>query len=373
VRRNLNVLLVLFFVILGVSIIVEGVFSASAQSKGSTENQNKLVQTKTSQADQLFAEYIRITQELKRLNRELRSPERTESKIRLSSPGKDPSVYFKELQERKKALQKRLDQVLKKFPPPERGDYEIMEPRPFRIDDGVMRTRDSYLQDLINALKSECPDLYFGQVQASGFRQYNWSHSEGGIGSVIFWPLSDTPTPAPSDTFMGDWSGEKGAQFFGQLVTKGNVGWDEICDIAVAGVLQFTLPAPDCSSVVYWGTTGRVRKQGPWMFGSDWGRIATEWVLRESPAGYGFPVNFMPNFAMLPDGLWGASDEPESSWKTSDRQDFNRSFHVRPGVESKIYLGISIIIQGSGDGKIMTGFFDTLDFGYGINYVMVPE
>jgi len=43
------------------------------------------------------------------------------------------------------------------------------------------------------------------------------------------------------------------------------------------------------------------------------------------------------------------------------------------GVESKIYLGISVMIQGSGDGKITTGFFDTLDFGYGINYVMVPE
>ena len=81
----------------------------------------------------------------------------------------------------------------------------------------------------------------------------------------------------------------------------------------------------------------------------------------------------MPNFAMLLDGLWGASDEPESSWKTSDRQDFNRSFHVRAGVESKIYLGISLIIQGSGDGMIMTGLFDTLDFGYGINYIMVPE
>jgi len=373
VRRNLNLLLVLFFVILGGSIIAEEVLSASAQSKVSTNNQSESVQTKTSEADRLFAEYLRITQELKRLNRELRSPERTESKIRLSSPGKDPSVYFKELQERKKVLQKRLDQVLMKFPPPERGDYEIMEPRPFRIEDGVMRTRESSLQDLVNALKSECPDLLFGQVQASGFKQYNWSHSEGGIGSVIFWPLSDNPTPAPSDTFMGDWSGEKGAQFFGNLVTKGNPGWDEIYSIAAAGILQFTLPAPDCSSVVYWGTTGRVRKQGPWNFNSDWGVIWTQWALHESPRGLVFPEYFSPAFMLFADGLYGESDVPESSWITSDTQNFNRSFHVRPGVEAKIYLGISVYIQGSGDGKIMTGFFDTLDFGYGINYAMVPE
>jgi hypothetical protein len=373
IKKLLKVLPALFFLILSGIGVADVVSSASAQSEGSIKNQSKLVQNEPGEADRLFSEYLRITQELQILNRELQTPERIESKIRLSSPGKDLSIYFKELQKRKEVLQKRLDQVLLRFPPPERGDYEIMGPRPFRIVDGVMRTRDSYLQDLINALKPECPDLLFGQVQASGFRQYNWSHSEGGIGSVIFWPLSNTPTPPPSDTFMGDWSGEKGAQFFGHLATKGNLGFDEICDIAVAGILQFTLPAPDCSSVVYWGTTGRVRKQGPWMFGSDWGRIATEWVLRESPDGYGFPVNFMPNFAMLPDGLWGASDEPESSWKTSDRQDFNRSFHVRAGVESKIYLGISLIIQGSGDGMIMTGLFDTLDFGYGINYVMVPE
>ena len=372
-KKLLNVLAALFILILSGIVVADDVLGASAQSKDSTTNQSKLVQTKPSQADRLFSEYIRITHELRRLNKELREPERIESRIKLSSPDKNPSVYFKELQKRKGLLQKRLDQVLMKFPPPERGDYEIMEPRPFRIVDGVMRTRESSLQDLINALKSKCPNLLFGQVQASGFKQYNWSHSEGGISSIIFWPLSDNPTPAPSDTFMGDWSGEKGAQFFGQLITDSNPGPDQIYDVAAAGILQFTLPATDCSSVVYWGTTGRVRKQGPWMFGSDWGRIATEWVLRESPSGRGFPENFMPNFTIFPDGLWGKSDEPESSWITSDRQDFNRSFHVRPGVESKIYLGISVMIQGSGDGKIMTGFFDTLDFGYGINYVMVPE
>jgi hypothetical protein len=373
VRIKLNLLLVLFAVMLGGIVIADGVLSASAKTKGSTENQSNIVQTKTSQEDRLFAEYIRITQELERLNEELRSPERIESKIKLSAPEKDPSVYFKELQKRKEVLQKRLDQVLKKHPPPERADYEIMEPRPFRIVDGIMRTRESHLQDLINALKARCPDLLFGQVQASGFKQYHVSHSEGGFGSIIFWPLSDNPTPAPSDTFMGDWSGEKGAQFFGQLITHSTSGWDEIFDITMAGILQFTLPAPDCSSVVYWGTTGRVRKQGPWVFGSDWGRIKTEWALRESPEGRGFTEYFRPFFATFNDGIWGHTNYPESSWITSDSQNFNRSFHVRPGVESKIYLGITVNITGSGDGKIMTGFFDTVDFGHGINFVMVPE
>jgi hypothetical protein len=372
-KKLLNGLTALFFLIAIGIVVQDDVSCASAQSKGSTENQSKLVQNKTSQADQLFAEYLRITHELKRLNKELRTPERIESKLKLLSPDKDPSVYFKELQIRKKALQKKLDQVLLKLPPPVRGDYEIMEPRPFRIVDGVMQTRESRLQDLINALKSECPNLLFGQVQASAFRQYNWSHNAGESSSIIFWPLSDNPIPAPSETFMGDWSGEKGAQFFGQLITRSNPGFDQIYDVAAVGILQFTLPAPDCASIVYWGTTGRVRKQGPWTFNSDWGRITTEWVLHESPAGRGFPSNFMPYFVIFPDGLWGRSDEPESSWKTSDTQNFNRSFHVRPGVESKIYLGISVLLQGSGDGEIMTGFFDTLDFGYGINYIMVPQ
>ena len=372
-KKLFKTLLVLFVVIVSGIVVAKDVISASAQSKGSAEDKSKLVQTKTSQADRLYAEYIRINHELNRLNRELRAPERLASKSRLIYPDKDPSTYFKELQKRRKVLQKELEQVLLKFPPPVRGEYEIMEPRPFRIVDGVMRTRESSLQDLINALRSKCPSLLFGQVQASGFKQYNWSHSEGGFGSIIFWPLSDNPTPAPSDTFLGDWSGEKGAQFFGQLITDSNPGPDQIYSIAVAGILQFTLPAPDCASVVYWGTTGRVRKQGPWTFGSDWGTFSTNWALRESPTGLGFPIYFMPNFAIFADGLNGNSYEPESSWKTSDSQNFNRSFRVRPGVQSKIYLGISVMIHGSGDGKIMTGFFDTLDFGHGINYVMVPE
>lgn len=372
-RRKLNVLLVLFVVILGGIMIAEGVSGASAQSKGSTKNQSKIVQSKTSQEDRLFAEYIRITHELKRLNKELRSPERIESKIKLSSPDKDPSVYFKELQKRQKVLQKELDQVLMKFPPPERGDYEIMEPRPFRISDGIMRTRENSLQDLINALKSKCPSVLFGQVEASGFRQYNWSHSEGGSGSIIFWPLSDNPTPAPSDTFAGDWSGETGDQFYGQLITSSNPGLDRHQHMAAAGILQFTLPAPDCSSVVYWGTTGRVRKQGPWTFTSDWGVIWSQWFLREDPTGGGFPGHLIPNFISFTDGLYGESDVPESSWKTSDNQDFNRSFRVRTGVEAKIYLGITLWVQGMGDGKVMTGFFDTLNFDHGITYFMVPE
>jgi hypothetical protein len=373
IKKLLKVFPVLCVVILSGIVVAANVLSASAQSKDSAKNQSKLVQTKTNKADRLFAEYIRINHELKRLSKELRSPERIESQIRLISPDKDPSAYFKELQKRRKALQKELDQVLLKFPLPIRGDYELMERRPFRISDGVMRTRESSLQDLIQALKPKCPNLSIGQVQASGFRQYNWSHTEGGYGEIIFWPLSDSLSQIPSNTFTGDWSGETGAQFFGQLITSSNPGIDKHQHIAAAGILQFTLPAPDCASVIYWGTTGRVRKEGPWTFNSDWGVIQSQWVLREDPTGGGFPAYLMPNFILFADGLYGESDEPESIWKPYDSQNFNRSFRVNAGVESKIYLGISLWIEGKGDGKVMTAFFETLNFDYGITYFMVPE
>ena len=217
--------------------------------------------------------------------------------------------------------------------------------------------------------------MSYGQVQASGFMQYNWAHSEGGFGDTVFWPLSDNPTSVPSGTFMGDWTGETGAQFFGNLVTHSNPGIDHSQSFAVAGVLQFTLPAPDCASVVYWATTGRVSKEGPWTFNSDWGVIWTQWVLRESPAGHDFPVHFeiASAFTLFSDGLYGESDVPESSWKTYVSQDFNRSFRVQPGVEAKIYLGISLMIQGRGDGNVTTGILDRLSFDNGITFMMVPE
>lgn len=372
-KKLLQVFPALFLLILSGIVVADVLLSENAQPKDSAKIQGKLENTSTNQAGHLFAEYIRINHELKRLNKELRSPERIESQMRLLQPNENPEVYFKEVQKKRKALQKELDQLLWTFPPPPLGDYELMEPRPFRILDGVMRTSESSLQALIQALTEKCPDLSFGQVKASGFKQYDWAHTEGGLGEIIFWPLSDSLNQIPPDTFMGDWSGETGAQFLGTLSTIGNPGIDHHQHIAAAGILQFTLPAPKCASVVYWGTTGRVRKEGPWTFNSDWGLIQTQWVLRESPAGRGFTESLWPSHILLPDGLYGESDVPESSWKTKDTQNFNRSFRVRPGVEAKIYLGISLWVEGKGDGKVMTALLETLDFENGITFLMVPE
>ena len=357
------------------TVATKDVLSADAQQKGSTKEQSQIVQTEKTEAGRLYGEYIRISRELSKINMELQAPEQIESKYKLMHPDKDFSDYFKELQERKKVLQKELKQILSRYPPPQHGDYELAEPRPFRVDEGAIRTQDANLQNLIKALRSRCPTLSFGQVQASGFRQYNWSHSEGGFGNTVFWPPSDYPIQIPSSTFMGDWTGETGSLFFGAITTRSNPGIDYHQHTAVAGVLQFTLPAPDCASVIYWGTTGRLSKEGPWMFSSDWGVIETQWVLRESPTGLDFPVHFeiASAFTFFADGLYGESDVPERSWKTYDSQDFNRSFRVRPGVEAKIYLGISLWLGSKGDGSVMTAILEKLSFDHGITFIMVPE
>jgi len=101
-KRLLQTLLVLFVVSVCLTVAAKDVLSADAQQEGSAKVQSQIVQTEKTEAGRLYAEYIRISRELNKINMELRAPERIESKYKFMHPDKDPSDYFKELQKRQK-------------------------------------------------------------------------------------------------------------------------------------------------------------------------------------------------------------------------------------------------------------------------------
>ncbi|MGB5592408.1 MAG: hypothetical protein WBN31_15785, partial [Gammaproteobacteria bacterium] len=267
--------------------------------------------------------------------------------------------------ELRQTLVERQKELLEGIALPQRGAYDSMEARPFRMSEGRLQLEGS-LQQALGGGSLGCPDLTLGQVKASGFRHYAWAPADNGSGTIVFWPGSDTLTQVPTESYNGDWSGETGAQFLG-TATTGSFDFS-----AAAGVLQFTLPALGCDSVVYWGTTARAKKEGPWTFQADGGWLDTEWVLMESPDGAGFPTSYISGFTRFDDGLWGSAAYPENEWKISDRQDFNRSFEVEANVSPKIYLGLSLGLWVN-DGTVMTAFLDSFGFDYGITYFIVPR
>jgi hypothetical protein len=72
------------------------------------------------------------------------------------------------------------------------------------------------------------------------------------------------------------------------------------------------------------------------------------------------------------DGVDGGIGLAESSWKTYDRQDFNRSFEAKAGVRARIYLGVSLGLLAD-NGTVMTGLLDTAEFEHGVTYLIVPK
>lgn len=342
-----------------------------ADTKGTDSEKVSSVNIAPTNSEQRFAEYVRIQSRLKSLSEDLRSPDRIVSRIRLLHPDLDPTAEIMKAAALQKDLREQQQRLLQQIRLPQSGEYEFSEARrPFRILNGAVVT-ESHLQTAFQALTPRCPDLILGQVKASAFRHYRWAEDvEHGYATIVYWPLHQRLDQVPSETFNGDWSGETGTQFLGQLVVTGHSpGWEFV---AGAGVFQFTLPAPQCDSVVYWGTTGRVARRTPWTFDGEKATFWTEWVLHESPEGRGFPASVVSNFMWFRDGLEGGNVIPEGSWKTNDRQDFNRSFHVKAGVKARIYLGISLGMLAD-NGTVMTGLLDTLEFAHGVTYFTVPE
>jgi hypothetical protein len=228
----------------------------------------------------------------------------------------------------------------------------------------------SIIQAHMDPLTTECPVLTIGQVSASDFCVYNWAQKDEAATSEygVFWPYGQYPSQLPDATPTGIWSGETGAWFMGYMRVPPKKWWFDPYDlVAYAGVLQFTLAAPKCDSTVYWGTKGRVIAVD-WRATGDPARADTDWVLYESPDGAGFPSDITA-YSFYNDGAF-KNDEGDSV--TYDGQVWNRSFQVRAGVQSRIYLGLSFMLFGRNCEIELPGLQSYFNIDYGITYFMTP-
>jgi hypothetical protein len=226
-----------------------------------------------------------------------------------------------------------------------------------------------------------CPfSMMWGKEAATDFRQYNWEELPGGAGlsgEIAFWPLQYNILPNVTPTV--GWPGETGAHFFGWLNVASSLGIDPLESIAAAAVLQFTLPPAPCDVMVNWSAAGVVEAPRPWLADADYGRMVTEWVLRQDPSGGTFPVSIIDDYQWFIEGLYsrgfwipqwyremfermGLEDLLEGMDNTisSNTKVFTGSFPVRQGIASTIYIGISLELQAI-DGTVQT--FRSLDQG----------
>jgi hypothetical protein len=218
-----------------------------------------------------------------------------------------------------------------------------------------------------------CNTLYIGQVRASDFRVYSWMNLDvnGSTGEYAFWPLS-RPNQPFQDPY--NWSGEEGGFFVARIDVPSSWFIDPMDGIAGAGVLQFTIPAPQCDAMLYWGTRGIAEAVTDWYVDGDMARLSTEWVLHESPAGGGFPGSLTSSFEFVSEGLYKSTRWPGST-RTREVTSFERSFAVAAGVSPKIYLGLSVQALAT-DGEASTfkfGLGDNFEFEYGVTYIMVSQ
>jgi hypothetical protein len=246
---------------------------------------------------------------------------------------------------------------------------------------GRASTRDRSLntQWLLSVIAQQqavsCSTIYIGQVRASDFRIYSWMNMDvnGSTGEYAFWPLSQPNQPF--DWNAGDWVGEEGSFFVARIDVPGK-WWrpDPMDGIAGAAVLQFTIPAPQCDAMLYWGTRAIARAVTTWYVGGDYGRLQTNWVLHESPGGGGFPGSLSSGFEFVNEGLYKSTRWPDST-TAREVTSFERSFAVQAGVSPKIYLGLSVQALAI-DGEASTfkyGVGDNFEFEYGVTYIMVSQ
>lgn len=319
-----------------------------------------------------LASYLRKLYGSRALMDDLTFPEKIVSRVKALYPGTNPEEILRVMQEQHAKLTEELDQEQTTLPLRRVGEYEKAEARPFSIrDDTRLALHQEFIGLRLDQLTTSCPDLTIGQVKASGFKSYYWAQQgeNSSVQVMIFWPYGQYPSQLPSSTFSGDWSGETGAWFVGWLRVKPKKWWFDPYDmVAHAGVFQFTLPAPRCDSIVYWGTKGRVIAVD-WSVTADPGWADTDWLLHESPEGAGFPAG-ISTYSFFPDGAF-KNDRGDST--TYDTEVWNRSFRVQAGVQSRIYLGLSVMFFGR-NGKIeVPGLQSYFNFDYGITYFMVPE
>ncbi len=327
---------------------------------------------KNKNAKSPLAAYIRKLHASKALMDDLVFPERVLSRVKLLDPKADTEEILRVMREQNASLSIELEHARTTAPLRRVGQYEKAETRPFYVlDDARVNFDESFVQAQLASLTTQCPVLTIGQVKASDFYCYNWVETEvaGTRALVAFWPISQYPSQLPAETPTGIWSGETGAEFWGYMHVMPRKWWFDPFDmVACAGVLQFTLPPPKCDSTVYWGTKGHVKAVG-WTVSGDPAWAETEWVLYESPEGAGFPSD-ITSYSFYSDGVY---KDGGGNFNAYDTETWNRSFKVRAGVQSRIYLGVSIMLYGRNCRIELGGLGSYFNFDYGITYCMTPQ
>ncbi len=325
----------------------------------------------TNNKPSILAPHIRNIHAYRTFTDDLANPEKIISRTNLLDTDEDPKEILEVIRQQHKSLSTEIDKESGKIPLQKFGKYEKIESRPFHVRaDSEVQFEPSMLSSYLGALSTDCPDLTIGQVKASDFYSYYWAQKAKSSSSTfgLFYPLGQYPNQLPNETPSGIWSEETGAWFLGKLTVPPKQFWFDPFDmVAYAGVFQFTLPAPKCDSLLYWGTKGQARAVS-WQATGDPGWIDTDWVLFESPEGAIFPRDIQA-FTFFADGLMLDSDGNST---TSETETWNRSFEVKAGVQSRIYIGLSFMLFGRNCELEIPGVQSYFNFDYGITYIMTP-
>lgn len=328
------------------------------------------IRVKPTNADYRYAQALRAQREIERIN-EILSDGSTATSLRFE--GQNAKEVVALLSKRRNELRALLSESRPAIRYAQTTSTATMKERPL-----IMGQRDlSFDMELLRQVIAQqqtmnCSAISIGQVRATDFRLYGWNNPNvaGASGSYAYWPRSQVNQFA-QDTYSGNWTGEVGAYFWTWITVPGK-WWalDPIDSIAGAAVLQFTIPAPQCDAMLYWGTWGIAEAVTNWHIDADWGRIDSDWLLHESPDGGDFPASLTEDFQFIASGLYKST---QGSTESRDATKFERSFPVRAGASPRIYLGCSVMAMAK-DGQASTikfGVGDNFRFEYGVTYIMV--
>jgi hypothetical protein len=329
---------------------------------------------------QVVADHKLAQQHLMEIDRLLADPDRAHrlrSKIKHKM---SEGEFLKIIKKMRVDLEKKLDKNRKSkiaFPRIFKNGKGV-DIEPFDLlENGIARINPVNANALLSRAQDKqagCPWLTLGLSRSSGFREYLWARS-GWSASSAYWPLSWDPNEPPPTGPNQDWEGEFGAHF-AMSVDTGSTCFNDYASLGSAGIFEFRIPAPECDSIVYWGTRLIMNAPTPWFIDAGWAFVATNAYIHEQPTGGIWPVS-ITSFEEVSEGGWfftSETAEAANAPKYSNIQ-FSRGLNVQAGVEAKIYLGVSFLLMAS-EGEISTirtgGFGDYFEIQKGITYIMLP-
>jgi hypothetical protein len=206
-----------------------------------------------------------------------------------------------------------------------------------------------------------------GTVLPSDFCNYVETPGNTPPQSVVFVPegMANPRDPGtdPFTTYAGNWAGATGMDFMGFFSSSDGFPFFTQQYAWSVGVLQITFPAPTCDSTLAYFTDGIIAVPTGGKIddiGLGWGHYGNLWVdyyLFESPEGGAFPG--VDQYATAP----GFNIDKTSNWSIWVQQPFQSQFAVKAGVQSRIYVGIGVMLTAAG-ALVQTGAQHYPEVGY---------